>query len=233
MRIVSYNTRGSLGMDGVRSTRRIADSVRVLMPDIVCFQEIHRRMVWSGREDQPAALAALLGREFVFQRNVRFGRGAYGIGISTRGSIVERRQHMLPGNREQRGALELRLRDIAGLRQLTLFCTHWGLDEEERKLQAEALVAIIEKAPRPLVFCGDLNEAANGGAVMLLLNRTGLIDADAALNRPTFLSDAPTVRIDYCLYSPDLHASRVDVGTSLASDHLPLCVDLEIADSNT
>jgi endonuclease/exonuclease/phosphatase family metal-dependent hydrolase len=216
-------------MDGVRSTRRIADTVRVLMPDIVCFQEIHRRMVWSGREDQPAALETLLGREFVFQRNVRFGRGAYGIGIATRGTIVERREHMLPGNREQRGALELCLRDIAGLRQLTVFCTHWGLDDEERRLQAEAMAAIIGPAPRPLVFCGDLNEAADGRAVKLLIERTGLLDADAALNRPTFTSDAPTVRIDYCLYSPDLHVTRVDVGSSLASDHLPLSVDLELA----
>src|SRR5580700_9084460 len=121
MRIVSYNTRGSLGMDGIRSTRRIADTVRALMPDIVCFQEIHRRMMWSGREDQPEALETLLARKFVFQRNVRFGRGAYGIGIATRGSIIETREHMLPGDKEQRGALELRLRDIAGLPRLTVF----------------------------------------------------------------------------------------------------------------
>jgi len=216
-------------MDGVRSTRRIADTVRALMPDIVCFQEIHRRLPWSGREDQPEALETLLGRPFVFQRNVRFGRGGYGIGIAARGSIVERREHLLPGDKEQRGALELRLRNVAGLRQLTVFCTHWGLDEEERRLQAEALIPIIKQAPRPVVFCGDLNEAANCGAVSLLISRAGLADSDARLNRPTFTSGAPNVRIDYCLYSQDLHAIRVDVVSSQASDHLPLCVDLEMA----
>ena len=58
MRIVTYNTRGSLGMDGLRSTRRIVETVRAVSPDIVCFQEIHQRLAWSGREDQPAILAA-------------------------------------------------------------------------------------------------------------------------------------------------------------------------------
>lgn len=202
------------------------------MPDIVCFQEIHRRIVWSGREDQPEALETLLARTFVFQRNVRFGRGAYGIGIATRGSIVETRKHLLPGDKEQRGALELRLRDVAGLRQLTVFCTHWGLDDHERRLQAEALTTIILATRRPLVFCGDLNEAADGAAVKHLMTRTGLVDADATLNRPTFTSEAPSVRIDYCLFSSDLHANRIDVGSSLASDHLPLCVDLDLAHNN-
>jgi endonuclease/exonuclease/phosphatase family metal-dependent hydrolase len=214
-------------MDGSRSTRRIAETVRGMMPDIVCFQEVHKRLAWSGREDQPHALETLLARRFVFQSNVRFGRGGYGIGIAARGLISEIREHALPSGREQRGALELRIRDVAGLRQVTVICTHWGLTDQERLDQANALVEVVASAPRPLLFCGDLNEEVDGDAVKLLISKTGLVDADAQLNRPTFTSDNPTVRIDYCLYSSDLHAIKVEVGNSLASDHLPLCVDLE------
>ena len=97
MRIVSYNTRGSLGMDNTRDTRRIAGVVRSLMPDIVCFQEVHRGMAISARENQPLAFETLLGRRFVFQRNARYGRGAYGIGIATRGTVTFSVRAFSPG----------------------------------------------------------------------------------------------------------------------------------------
>lgn len=229
MRIVTYNTRGSLGLDMVRSTRRIADVVRSLSPDVVCFQEIHKRLLTSGREDQPEALSVLLARPFLFQRNVRFGFGGYGVGIAMRGTLLERKEHFLPSKKEQRGALEIRLRDVGGLKAVTVFCTHWGLQSEERKQQAEALAALVCAAPRPIVVCGDLNEAAGDAGVRLLLASTGLIDAGAQSNQPTFVSDNPTVRIDYCLYSPELQATRVEVASHFASDHLPLMVDLEPA----
>jgi len=227
MRIVTYNTRGSLGMDGSRSTRRIAEVVRALTPDVVCFQEIHRRLPWSGREDQPALLSTLLGRRFVFQSNASFGLGGYGLGIATRGQIAGHAEHLLPSLKEQRGALEVRLREIGGLRALTVFCTHWGLQAEERLQQAEALAQIINAAPHPIVVCGDLNEPAEEPAVQRLLALTGLLDADAAQNRVTFVSDNPTTRIDYIFHSPDLATTNVEIVPSQASDHLPLLADLE------
>ncbi|MCW3097867.1 MAG: Metal-dependent hydrolase [Chthonomonadaceae bacterium] len=229
MRILTYNTRGSLGTDGRRSTARIAQVVRHLTPDVVCFQEIHRRMVQSGGEDQPALLADALGRPFMFQSNLTVGFGSYGVGIAYRGELLRSREHMLPSKTEQRGALEVQLRDIAGLPRLTVFCTHWGLDSEERSHQALALANSVRAAGHPVVVCGDFNENAEGLAVRALLEATGLLDADTALNRPTFLSDNPTTRIDFVLYSPDLVVRNVEVVPSLASDHLPVLVDLERA----
>lgn len=229
MRIVTYNTRGSLGMDGQRVTARIAQIVRPLSPDVICFQEIHQRLAWSGREDQPQVLSALLGRPFWFQRNLVFGFGGYGIGIATRGIAVRRIEHLLPSVREQRGALEVRLHGVGGLRKLTVFCTHWGLQEAERQRQAEALAALVKAAPHPVVVCGDLNEGPEGSAVRALIAATGLVDTDAARNRATFVSDSPKIRLDYILHSPELVARRVEVVSSLASDHLPLLADLERA----
>ena len=229
MRILTYNTRGSLGMDGVRSTPRIAHVVRQLTPDVVCFQEIHRRMFRSGSEDQPAMLADALGRPFVFQSNLSLGMGGYGVGIAYRGDLHRSREHFLPSKTEQRGALEVQLREVGGLSRVTVFCTHWGLDGEERSHQALALAQSIRSAGNPVIVCGDFNENASGPAVQALLEATGLIDADAALNRPTFLSDNPTVRIDFVLHSPDLLVRNVEVVASLASDHLPVLVDFERA----
>ena len=229
MRIVTYNTRGSLGMDGHRSTRRIAQTVRQLSPDVVCFQEIHQRMPQSGGEDQPAALSRALNRGFVFQRNLRLGMGNYGIGIAARGTMVSAAEHFLPSLKEQRGALQLLLREVAGIGSLSVFCTHWGLNDEERVKHAEFLAPLIAKAKLPVVVCGDFNEGPTAAGVMKLIAETGLIDADAEQNRATFVSDNPKERIDYILYSSDLALRYFEIVDSLASDHLPLLADLERA----
>lgn len=226
MRIMSYNTRGSLGMDNVRSTRRIVDTVRMVSPDVICFQEIHKKLIWSRREDQPLELGSYLSRRFIFQRNVRFGMGAYGIGIAARGQVVSITEHTLPGGREQRGVLEVALKDVGGLRNVTVFCTHFGLGEQERVGQAEALAGYVGAVKWPVIVCGDFNEGPEGEAIKLLLIRTRLVDADAGENRPTFQADNPTVRIDYCFVSQDLKVENVEVPHSLASDHLPLVVDV-------
>jgi endonuclease/exonuclease/phosphatase family metal-dependent hydrolase len=211
-------------MDAVRSTRRIIDVVRGLTPDIVAFQEIHERLRPSGGEDQPDMLARGLNRSFVFQRLLRFGRGGYGVGLAVLGTVLERKEHLLPSVKEQRGALELRLRVSDGQR-LTVFCTHWGLDAEERLRQAEALVEWVNAAPRPTVVCGDLNEGPEGEGVQRLLRETGLTDADSGQGRLTFPSDHPTARIDFVLFSPELKVQRVEVIDTPASDHLPVLVD--------
>ncbi|HLJ56769.1 MAG TPA: endonuclease/exonuclease/phosphatase family protein [Chthonomonadaceae bacterium] len=224
MRIATYNTRGSLGSDGLRSTKRIAETLRPFSADVICFQEIYQRIP-PPLEDQPAKLEALLNRSFVFQRCLDFAFGGYGNGIaaSTNGEV---REHTLPSGKEQRGALEVRLRGIGRLSAVTIFCTHWGLDADERKLQSEALANLVNAAPRPVVVCGDLNEEFGGAAVRALIARAGLIDADAGGNRPTFPAGEPRSRIDYVLHSPDLRATYLEVVRSDASDHLPVVADL-------
>lgn len=228
MRIVTYNTRGSLGMDGLRDTRRIADVVRGLSPDIVCFQEIHQRLAWSGREDQPAALRRLLARELVFQKNLTVGFGGYGVAIALRTTPDVVRNHFLPGGREQRGALEIQYRRSAGSVPISVFCTHWGLTSEERLCQAEALAEIVLRAPGATVVCGDLNEDLDSAAVQSFLSRTGLRDAGAGTAGATYPSDVPRSRIDFIFYSGDrLALERTEVIQALASDHLPVLADLQ------
>ena len=224
MRIITYNTRGSLGMDGVRSTARIAETLRPLSADVVCFQEIYERIP-PPLEDQPAKLGALLNRVFTFQRCLDFAFGGYGNGIAAP-SVGESFHHLLPSGKEQRGALEFRLRGVGGLASATVFCTHWGLDASERKLQAEALANLVNAARRPVIVCGDLNETPDGEAVRDLLSRSSLIDAGAAFNLPTFPSPQAASRIDYILHSPDLRVASFEVISSTASDHLPVMADL-------
>jgi endonuclease/exonuclease/phosphatase family metal-dependent hydrolase len=223
---MTYNIRGGLGMDGRRSTARIAETVAAHAPDIICFQEIHQRLPWSRMVDQPRRLGRLLQTPFVFQRNLSIGVGGYGVGIATRFPVVAAQHRLLPSVKEQRGALEVRLRTPEG--DLTVFCTHWGLDREERNQQAAQMAEWINAAPRPVLVCGDLNDPPGAASVQGLLARTGLQDADAAAGRLTFPAGAPKVRIDYIFCSGELCSERTEVVETLSSDHYPVFVDVTL-----
>lgn len=56
MRIVTYNIRGGLGLDGRRSIGRVAETLRALRPDVVCFQEVHQRTPWGGLTDRKSVV---------------------------------------------------------------------------------------------------------------------------------------------------------------------------------
>ena len=223
MRVMTYNVRGGWGSDGRKSTGRIVDVVREQKPDIVCFQEIHQRLPQSRFVDQPARLEQGLGMPFVFQANLRLGMGGYGVGVASRYPVRGVQNHLLPSVREQRGALQVTLETPDGL--LTVFCTHWGLNGAERERQAARLAELIAGVSGPVIFCGDLNEGPDAPAVRLLLERTGLSDADAARNHLTYPTEAPEARIDYVFFSPALTLAGVSVVETFASDHLPLVAD--------
>lgn len=223
MRILTYNIRGGLGMDGRRDTERVAKTVAAQTPDIVCFQEVHQRLPWSGLVDQPGRLGRALGMGFTFQANLRVGIGGYGVGVATKWPVREVHRHFLPSVGERRGALEVRVQTPTG--PLTVFCTHWGLSREERVRQAARMIPWIAAAPRPLVVCGDLNERPGADYIERLLSETGLRDADDLADRPTFPADAAGARIDFVFYSDGFRLERLEVGDSQASDHLPLWAD--------
>ena len=202
MRVMTYNIRGGWGSDGRKSTSRIAEVVREQVPDIVCFQEVHQRLPQSRFVDQPARLESELGMPFVFQANLRLGIGGYGVAVASRYPVRTVQNHLLPSVREQRSALQVMLETPAGL--LTVFCTHWGLNGQERERQAARLAELVLGVPGPVLIGGDFNEGPDAAGIRLLLARTGLCDADAAQDRLTYPADKPESRIDYLFFSPEL-----------------------------
>ncbi len=224
MRIVTYNIRGGLGMDGRRETARIADFVRTLAPDIVCFQEVHQRLPWSGWTNQPRILARRLGMRFVFQPCIWLPWGGYGLGIATRFPVRRVKRFRLKSAREPRGALCVQVETPHG--PLSVFCTHWGLDTNERTLQARQMAGWVRAISHPVVVCGDLNDLPSASYIQSFVREACLRDAGQEENAPTYPSDAPRARIDVVLHPAVWSASRVFTAASLLSDHLPLVADL-------
>lgn len=207
-------------MDGQRSAARIAEVILAQDADIMCLQEVHQRLPQSRFVDQPGQLQKLLGLPVTFQANLRLGIGGYGLAVASRYPVGTVQNHLLPSVREQRGVLEVRLDTPQGA--VSLFCTHFGLSGEERAKQAARLADLVLGAAYPVIVCGDFNERSDAPAVRLLLERTGLVDADAAQDRWTYPANALEARIDYIFHSPSLECREVRVVEAQASDHLPV-----------
>ena len=225
IRLMTYNIRGTIGMDNQHSVERIADVIRESGAQIVCLQEVHTGRKRTGNVDQPEALGAILGMKVAFQRNYREGIGGLGNAVLTNLDLRQTRSHILTSTGEQRGIIETIVLTPEG--PLTVFCTHFGLDGDERMVQAQELAALVNSAKTPKLACGDFNGEACETAIAELIGSAGLIDADAG-GPPTFDSERPHKRIDLILCDPSIAVRCMSVLTTMASDHLPLIADLAL-----
>jgi endonuclease/exonuclease/phosphatase family metal-dependent hydrolase len=226
MRLVTYNIRGGLGIDGRRSLQRIAAVLREVDAQIICLQEVHCYLPWSGFQNQVRTLARWLGMPVLFQNNLWPTLGGFGNALLTSLPILSLARHRLPnvGERaqthklpERRGLLEAMLQTPDGL--LRVMVTHWSLNPKDRQQSAKEVAALVSVQQTPVLLAGDLNTVANSLEMARLRGLTGLCDQGTA---PTFPADKPTARIDYVLHSPEVPVSRVWVVETPASDHRPV-----------
>ena len=230
-RLVSYNIRAGLGMDGRRSIRRVAEVLAPLSPDIVCLQEVDRGVPRSWLANQPKYLGIRLGMQAVFQRNVIFsGDGGFGNCILLKSPVGGHcRCHRLPEGGEPRGLLEAK-GAIDG-QQLSVFCTHLALDHDVRVEQAKEITEILRSVPGPKVLCGDMNDVQGSQTLAALLDSPALRDAALEFGAGDIATypQGPETRIDFILADLRLNTKSYQVLDSDASDHLPIIVDLEFA----
>ena len=141
MRIVTYNIRGGLGMDGLRDIQRIGEHLASINADIVCLQEVHERLPQSGLVDQVSILSDCLDLPCYFSSAMNIGNGRYGIASFTRLTALDVRYVRLPNMREhlsgivwreRRTAMELVV-EVEGQR-VSIWNTHWSLNAKDRLL---------------------------------------------------------------------------------------------------
>ncbi|MBR0667655.1 EEP domain-containing protein [Roseomonas hellenica] len=242
LRILTYNVHGCRGTDGRLAPGRIIDVIREARPDVIALQELDAGRARSGHVDQAQAIAEALGMAFHFHPALQHVEEQYGDAILSRLPLrlVKAGPLPAPHNRpllEPRGAVwaAIRFGDV----ELQVINTHLGLLPQERVMQAEALLGLgwlqhPECRGRPAVLLGDFNAWPRSRAYELMASH--LRDAQRSLpgHRPraTFPSRWPMLRIDHVFISGDVVVRAVEVprarGERLASDHLPLVVDLVI-----
>jgi endonuclease/exonuclease/phosphatase family metal-dependent hydrolase len=227
---MSYNVHDLL--DDAAAAARV---VRAVDPDVLCLQEVPRRLTtelrlpafaracrlwWAGGRTGTGGTAVLTALRVAVHGSVH-GCLATRWPDRTRGYAgVDVR---LPGRPEASGAVRV-------------VSVHLGLDAAERVRHVEALLPVLTGR---FVAAGDLNEGPDGQAYRLLATRSTLVSGAA----PTFPVRAPRAAVDVVLASPGLavadRADRDDLAHGdaaqgrpvesdvvAASDHLPVWVDL-------
>ncbi|ACB74079.1 endonuclease/exonuclease/phosphatase family protein [Opitutus terrae] len=242
LRLMTYNVHGCSGMDGRVSPRRVARVIAAHGPDLVALQEIDLGRRRSRAEDQAALIAHQLGLHMVFCPTVTRGQEHYGHALLSRWPIEVVKRKLLPHDprgwwKEPRAALWARV--WIGDTPVHVVTTHLGLGRRERLLQMKMLLSPEWlgglRDDERVVLCGDFNLTPGSAPYGLMANR--LQDAQAARDghRPlsTFSSNRPFVRLDHIFISPHFRVQDVRVPrselTRVASDHLPLIVDLALA----
>jgi endonuclease/exonuclease/phosphatase family metal-dependent hydrolase len=242
LRLMTYNVHGCGGMDGRVSPRRVARVLRGAMPDIVALQELDLGRRRSRAEDQSAIIARELGMQAVFCPTVTRGEEHYGHALLSRWPMTVVNRSRLPHDprswwKEPRSAIWVRV-EVAG-RPVHVITTHLGLGVRERLMQMDALVGKdwLGAVPpdEPVLMCGDFNLLPGSRPYRLLARRLGDLQLRCKGHRPlaTFSSWRPIVRLDHIFGSTHFEPVAIAVLrndlTRVASDHLPLMVDLRVA----
>lgn len=237
LRIMTYNVHSCFGADRKLDPGRIADVIAECEADIVALQEVDVARARSGGVDQAQTIANHLSMASHFHPALHLEEERYGDALLTALPTRLVKADGLPSRGEPRGALwvEVPIDDVA----LQVFVTHLGLFGPERVRQTKALIGpgwlgtpMAEGAR--IILAGDLNAVSRSPSYRMLKRclRDAQVDAGGRL-AATFPSRLPLLRIDHIFIGEGIAANRTFVhDTPLArraSDHLPLCADLEIA----
>jgi endonuclease/exonuclease/phosphatase family metal-dependent hydrolase len=230
VRVASYNIRKAIGTDRRRRPERIIEVLNEVGADIVALQEADRR--FGARE---AALPLHLLEEHSDYAPVPFGARAGSLGWHGNAILVRRGMRVqdhfmlhLP-SLEPRGAVLAEVETRRG--PLRVVGMHLDLSGLWRRQQAHAILHHVASrhAGLPTVMMGDLNEwSARSGC----LRDFGAHHVFAETGR-SFHARNPIARLDRIMVSPSIRIREAGVHNSatarVASDHLPIWADVEVA----
>ncbi len=231
LRMMSYNIHSCVGLDGRLSVRRIAEVLERYSPHFVAFQELDSVCRRSGFRDQLRELSHLWPSEPFFFPAMAKAKGEYGLGCLSRLPVHHWSGMGLPRNSsvagtEPRVAIRAEIEWETGQR-IHVLNTHLGLTRAERKRQLDGLEELIDQTDGPLVLLGDLNCPPRSPEILRLLRRLRHV---APQTPKTWFGAFPVRVLDYAMHRDAGHIVKSFVPrdglTVVASDHLPLIVDL-------
>lgn len=227
LRIMTYNIHQGIDNDGIVGLEAIAMTIEAEDVDIVLLQEVSRGIIVNGSTDSFEWLARRLRMEGRFYAADR----QFGNAILTHLPIRESDNGLLPRNQEMGQRTYIRaLLDVGNGEALTVISTHFDHQlPDNRMTQVERILEVWGGEPQTIIG-GDFN-ATPGTDEIASLRNAGLVSGqdaigNAALN--TFIAFDPFIRIDYVMGSPDVRFISSDVPRSLASDHLPVVVEIAL-----
>ena len=221
LRLVSYNVRGAVDIDGQLRPDRVIDEIRTSNPHVVVLQEVGRGWPIHGTIDLLVYLSHELDMEYLF---APAADGQFGNAILSSLPMDELASGRLPKDgAQERSYLMVELTTSTG--PVTVVDTHL---QTRSVVQVAALLDAVG-GRTPVVVAGDMNIQPTDPEVALFTD-VGLIDVVGATGDPCRTTSAePTSscnRPDWVFVSPDIALGTVRIGDTIASDHLAIHASL-------
>lgn len=225
MRIVSYNIRKAVGLDGRRDPERVQKVLVESGADVLVLQEADRRMA-----PRRAALPkTILEAETPYRvadvavTDVSLGWHGNAVLVHRDLEIRETARITLPGL-EPRGAVRVEVEGPFGA--VSVVGAHLGLLRKWRRLQLHALRDHLERTDHDrMLIAGDFNEWSTTSGFEPLGP-----DFDVVAPGRSFHASYPVAALDRFAHGPGLRLTETGVireGTARhASDHLPVWAEI-------
>ena len=230
VKVMSYNIHSAFGSLGRHDPEAIAQVIEDSGAEVVALQEITRDRLLDGASDLVTWLSRRLEMPIVFNGTEE---PHWGNAILSRLPVLTYGSGELPrdGTLIGRGYIWAEI-DVGANDPLLIVNTHLHQIEEDhdiRLIQVPVLLDFWGGRPN-LVLLGDLN-AQPDAPEMALLEEAGLIDSwleSGAGPGLTWSAANLQKRIDWIWHSADLSGNQVKVFQTLASDHLPVVVQIAV-----
>lgn len=228
LRIMTYNVKNALGMDGRRNYWRVAGVVARVVPDVVAVQELDSATSRSQGDYVLGELARITKMHATYAPAISFSGGKYGIGILSREAPQRTFSVPLPGREERRTLL------VAEFRDYVFCCAHLSLTTEDRMASLPLILDALAGMDKPVFIAGDWNDTPDS-PFLQALGRSFRLLSDTAQH--TYPSPAPVQTIDYvaALRPADgvkVLSARVP-DERVASDHRPVVVEVMLGKAET
>ena len=100
---------------------------------------------------------------------------------------------------------------------------------QKRGVQTNMVQKALNESPYPSVICGDFNDVPNSYTYFNIRQdwQDAFLKKDFGIGR-TFISLAPTLRIDYILVGNEFEVKQFDMIDEALSDHIMLLADIHL-----
>ena len=215
LRILSFNIRNTMGMDGKHDISRTVRVIQRQRPDVVAIQELDSATHRSGGRYRLGDLAAEVLMYPTYAPAIDFDGGKYGIGILSREKPLRHYQVALPGREEKRTLLIVEFRDYI------MACAHLSLTPADQLASLPIIRAEAAKAKKPFFIAGDWNAEPDSETLAGIQEDFQLLSDTKQSSYP---ADEPEICIDYiAVYKPTAdRVARLSASTdrdTAASDH--------------
>lgn len=215
LRILSFNIRNTMGMDGKHDISRTVRVIQRQRPDVVAIQELDSV---TGRSDGRYVLGDLAAEVLMYPTYaaaIDYDGGKYGIGILSREKPLRHYKVALPGREERRALLIVEFRDYI------MACAHLSLTPADQLASLPIIRAEAAKAKKPFFIAGDWNAEPDSETLAGIQEDFQLLSDTKQSSYP---ADEPEICIDYiAVYKPTAdRIARLSASTdrdAAASDH--------------